>query len=352
MAFLPQFMTFESLFKNYFNFGDEKEESNKKDKVETKKTEPKELEEPEPPKNNEVNISPILKKSKKKKSGSKHKSDKNKDGKKKHHRNESNTSLTDLSENKENNNKTENNKDKITEKKSENKDINKLLNSIHTSSIDEDQAIKKLTRNIKKFLFRTKVKTLIKLHKENFAIVCTNSNDDLTLCTYLEEDEVHKFKLNYEPILQQNIAYIPRKMLGKRNLLKFTFVNKNNEVIIDPKYNTEFDSGTFINVINLKKIKLKEEEREEDFQTFLENYFTVKAGQNRIITSNTKLTLEEVRPKKKHKTLDIESKMHFKHENKSCIGLSSILRPRQFERVPSNKKISFGNVKYSYYKNK
>ena len=84
----------------------------------------------------------------------------------------------------------------------------------------------------------------------------------------------------------------------------------------------------------------------------LENYFTVKAGQNRIITSNTKLTLEEVRPKKKHKTLDIESKMHFKHENKSCIGLSSILRPRQFERVPSNKKISFGNVKYSYYKNK
>ena len=352
MAFLPQFITFESLFQKYFNFGGDNEKHDKKVKFEEKKKEPEKQENLQSPKIDDINITPILKKTKKRKLSQKHKSDKSKESKKKHHKNELNKSITDAPENKENNIQIENITNINTEKNSKIKNLNKLINKVNVSSIDQDQAIKKLVRNIKRFLYIKKVKKLIKLHKENFAIVCTNNSDDLTLSTCLEEDEIHKFKLNYDPILQQNIAYIPRKMLSKRNLLKFTFVNKSNEVIIDPKYNTEFDSGTFINVMNLKKIKDKEEERDEDFQSFLENYFTVKTGGNRIIMASTKLSLEEVRPKKKHKTLDVESKMLFKHKNKSCIGLSSILKPRQFERVPSNKKISFGNVNYSYYKSK
>ena len=350
MAFVPQFFTFEQLFEKYLNFGEDKEKNTKKVKFKTQTYEPIKLESPPTPPE-EINATPTLKKSKKKRSSQKLKSEKNKTGKKKHHRSESNKSIPDVSENKENNTQTENTTPKISEKSPENTELNKLIKDIKI--IDKDKAIEKLVRKIKNFLFIKKVKKLIKLHKENFAIVCTNNSDDLTLNTNLEQDdeEVEKYKLNFDPILQENITYIPRKKLSRKNLLKFTFINKNNEVIIDPKYNTEFDSGTFINVINIKKLKEKEEEKEEDFQSFLENYFTDKTG-IRLITANTKLSLEQVRPEKKHKTLDSDSKLLFKQKNKSCIGLSSILRQRRTDRIPSNKKISFGKVKYSYYKNK
>ena len=147
------------------------------------------------------------------------------------------------------------------------------LNTKFTSQED----IKKINIIITYFkmrLFRKKVKLLIKKHKENYVIVTTLKDQKLKLVAFFPEDETKEYPVEYEPILDDSIAYVSRDDFKKRLLLKCNFVNDKNESIIDPKYNNEFNDGLFINVINLKKIKEKEEEREDDFQTFLETYFT------------------------------------------------------------------------------
>ena len=128
-------------------------------------------------------------------------------------------------------------------------------------------------------------------------------------------------------------------------------MNEKNESIIDPKYNNEFNDGLFLNVINLKKIKDKEEEREDDFQTFLETYFT----------SNNKLSKEmndyffkknDVKIKRnKKRTLTATTGLKLKKigRTNSDNTVSSILKGRPKNRIPSDKKITFGGVKKLEY---
>ena len=129
-------------------------------------------------------------------------------------------------------------------------------------------------------------------------------------------------------------------------------MNKKNESIIDPKFNTEYDCGEFINVINLKKIKDKEEEREEEFQTFLESYYTLKQSLSKGNTDIKNYKLEAIRTKKKHRTME-------GHKGGLVFGVggkiasNSILKQRgEKRRVTSNKKISFSdkNETISYKK--
>ena len=200
------------------------------------------------------------------------------------------------------------------------------------------------------FLFKKRIKKLIQRQKENYAIISSINSKDLNMEIYLSEDKTQKVKYTYEPILQQNIFYIPKKILKKKNLLKFSFINKKKESIIDPKFNTEYDCGEFINVINLKKIKDKEEEKEEDFQTFLESYYTLRQSMSKAKVDINKLKLEKVRVKKKHKTVDNKKGLLF---GVNKIGSNSILRQRgEHRRVTSNKRISFSdkNETISYKK--
>ena len=201
-------------------------------------------------------------------------------------------------------------------------------------------------------LFRKKVKLLIKKHKENYVIVTTLKDQKLKLVAFFPEDETKEYPVEYEPILDDSIAYVSRDDFKKRLLLKCNFVNDKNESIIDPKYNNEFNDGLFINVINLKKIKEKEEEREDDFQTFLETYFT----------SSNKLTKEmndyffkdtSMRVKRsKKRTLTATSGLKLKKLGSrvnSDNHIHSILKERPNKRIPSNKRISFGEVKKLEY---
>ena len=228
------------------------------------------------------------------------------------------------------NKKSKGNKKKKEEKKEKNRTKEQLLNS--------------LVKYIKKvYLFKKSVKKLIQRQKENYAITSSVNSVDLTMEIYLSEDKTQKVKNTYEPILKENIFYIPKKLLKKKNLLKFTFLNKKKENIIDPKFNTEYDCGEFINVINLKKIKDKEEEREEDFQSFLESYYTLKQSMSKENTSDIKkYHLEVVRIKKKHKTLD--NKKNGLIFGVGKIPSNSILKQRgEHRKVTSNKKISFSD---------
>ena len=206
----------------------------------------------------------------------------------------------------------------------------------------KDELIKFLIEYIKKvFLFRLNVKKIIQRQKENYSIVSSINTCDLTMEIYLAEDKTQKVKYTFEPILKENIFYIPKRLLKKKNLMKFTFLNKKKENIIDPKFNTEYDCGEFINVINLKKIKDKEEEREEDFQAFLESYYTLKQAQSKETTNINKFKLEAIRTKKKHRTMDSKNGLLF---GVNKVPSNSILKQRgEHRRITSNKKISFSD---------
>ena len=236
---------------------------------------------------------------------------------------------------------------KIEKKKSWKKKKNKTIKKT------KDQLLVYLVNFIKNvYIFRKKVKSLIQKHKDNFAIISSVEKGKLaTMNIKINEEQIKKVKYVYEPILNENIFYIPRKLYKKKNLVKFSFVNKKNESIIDPKFNTEYDCGEFINVINLKKIKDKEEEREEEFQTFLESYYTIKPGyNNKENVEKNKISLGVVRVKKKHKTMDNQKGSLLFNVGK--IPSNSILKQRPIKRVTSNKRISFSekNETISYKK--
>jgi hypothetical protein len=223
-------------------------------------------------------------------------------------------------------------KDKITKrKKNKNKKEKK----------SKDELLNFLVYYIKNiFLFKKRVKNVIKRHKENFAIISSLNKNHLSMNIKINEEKINKVKPIYESVLKENIFYISRKMYKKKNLLKFSFVNKKNESILDPKFNTEYDEGEFINVINLKKIKDKEEENEEDFQSFLESYYTMKPSLSKEVVEQNKLSLGVVRVKKKHKTMDAKGGLNLGiHKFQS----NSILKQRPIKRITSNKKISFAD---------
>ena len=211
-------------------------------------------------------------------------------------------------------------------------------------SFEDVNKINKIISNFRIFRFKKKVKELVKKHKQNYAIYSTLKEKNLKLVAFFSDNETKEYPVIYEQILNENIAYVNRDDFKKRLLLKCHFVNDKNESIIDPKYNNEFNDGLFLNVINLKKIKEKEEEREDDFQTFLETYFT----------SNNKLSKEmndyffktnEVKIKRnKKRTLTATTRLKLKK-----IGCFSILKERPKDRIPSDKKITFGGVKKLEY---
>ena len=226
------------------------------------------------------------------------------------------------------------------------------------SKYSKEENLKKINKIIsifKIFTFKKKVKSLIQLHKKNFVIQTTLNEEGLKLVAIFPEDETKEYPIIFEPILKQSIAYVPKDDFKKRLLLKFNFVNKKNESIIDPKYNNEFKDGIFINVINLKKIKEKEEEREDEFQTFIETYFTSNNKLSKDLTdyffnSNSSRDIRAKRTRKRTLTNSTALKLKKLGEKiKSDNNLLSILRKRPAKRVPSDRRISFGDVKRLEY---
>ena len=271
--------------------------------------------------------------------------------------------IEENNENKININKKEEKKEinKIEENTNKNQEKKEIVKESHKNQKDNekklglnkrDEILKFLVNYIKNvYLYRKQVKKLIQRQKDNYSIISSINSKDLSMEIYLSEDNTQKVKYTYEPILQQNIFYIPKSNFKKKNLLKFSFLNKKKESIIDPKFNTEYDCGEFINVINLKKIKDKEEEKEEDFQTFLESYYTLRQSMSKQSFDKNKLKLETIRVKKRHRTMDSHKKGLVFGGNK--LASSSILKQRgEHRRVTSNKKISFSdkNETLSYKK--
>jgi hypothetical protein len=329
------FMDFDfSFFTGLFRSKEDEEKEEKKDKEDKEQ------------KNN--------KKTSKKETTKEKAKEKEKEEKKIEENNENKININKKEEKKEIN-KIEENTNKNQEKKEINKKDshkNQKDNEKKLGLNKRDEILKFLVNYIKNvYLYRKQVKKLLQRQKDNYSIISSINSKDLSMEIYLSEDNTQKVKYTYEPILQQNIFYIPKSNFKKKNLLKFSFLNKKKESIIDPKFNTEYDCGEFINVINLKKIKDKEEEKEEDFQTFLESYYTLRQSMSKQSFDKNKLKLETIRVKKRHKTMDSHKKGLVFGGNK--LASSSILKQRrEHRRVTSNKKISFSdkNETLSYKK--
>jgi len=214
------------------------------------------------------------------------------------------------------------------------------------SKYSTEQNIKYINKIISIFRinsFKKKVKHLIMLNKKNFVLQTTLKEKGLKLVALLADDEVKEYPVMFNPILKQRDAYVLRDDFKKRLLLKCYFINKKKEKLIDPKYNNEFDDGIFVNVISLKKIIEKEEEREDDFQTFLEKMYTGDHNFSKELNEYFYGRIEKIKRTKK-RTLTASSSLKLKGK------FESILKERPIKRVPSTKKISFGEVtKLEYY---
>lgn len=287
---------------------------------------------------------------------------------------------------KKNKSKTENNKNiKKVEDNKEKKhiDINKLNEK-------EKKLILKLEIEIDNFLYRKRVKSLIEKNKEYYIITCS-ANIPRLFINIINSKKPKQYKLIYEPILKQNVVFLPRKKYRNKKKLKFNFVNSKNEIFIEPKYKTENNDGSFINVIDLRELKEKEYKNDEDFEIFLKE-LRAKKKENNIIneinemkeskkeeTSEENKTNEDSTKKienlndknefddiKKNSLTDkkpIYSNDDLKYkkikkrkllfsslnsENKNSLGINSILKERNPQKEKNQRKISFGDVEFSY----
>lgn len=239
----------------------------------------------------------------------------------------------------------------MEEKSSKEENLN-TINEYDDKNYKKEENLKKINKISSKYkihLFRKKVKELIKKDKQNYAIQTTLKEPKLKLVVFFPDDIVKEYPVEYVPILDQNIAYVSREDFKKRLAMKFNFVKENGESILDPKFNNEFKDGYFVNVLNLKKIIDKEEEREEDFQTFLETYFSSsnlsKELNDYFFKSAQNIRAE--RSKKRTLTAKTTLKLRYTKKINSTKNIIPILRERPEKRILSDtKKVKFKETEY------
>ena len=240
------------------------------------------------------------------------------------------------------------------------------LIDIISSDCKKKSLILKLEIALENFLYRKKVFNLLELQKTCFFIFSSLSLPGLFVKIFINGTKSKKYPVNYDSILKRNIAFVPKKNFKKKPNLKFTFENIKKEMIIESKYySTEYEDKKFINVLDLKKLRKKEEENNSNFSELLSQLKNKNNG--RFIISKSSKDMEYSNLKKNffcgktkiRKLSDsIEKVIIVKNPNsntslnnkkiKAKNTTQSILKSRPEHRIPSERKISFGDVEYSY----
>ena len=194
----------------------------------------------------------------------------------------------------------------------------------------------KLEESIDNFLYRKKVKNLIKKIKSNYIIQSSAFFPDLFL-EVISAKKNRRYKLVYEPILKQNVVFLPKKINRNKRKLKFVIKNIKDEIFIEPLYQIEYKNGSIFNILDLQQIDDKEYEKEKDFKIFMnENFRTNKKESNEPNAITKSKSDYEVTNKDK-----IKDKI-------SLPKIPSILKKKPKNRIKNGRKISFGNVEFSY----
>ena len=240
------------------------------------------------------------------------------------------------------------------------------LIDIISSDCKKKSLILKLELALENFLYRRKIFNLLELQKTCYFIYCSASLPDLFVKIFINKTETKKYPVNYDPILKRNVAFIPKKNFKNTAYLKFIFENKKKEVIIESKFYTpEYVDKKFINVLNLRQLRKKEEENSLDFSEFLSQLksdntckVTISKSSMDMEYSNLKKNVFCNKAKIRKLSDNVEKVILVKNPNsnsslnnkktKQKSTVESILKTRPVVRIPSEKKISFGDVEYSY----
>jgi len=221
-----------------------------------------------------------------------------------------------------------------------NRSLEKRDKSINVSNLNEHQKslILKLEETMDNFLFRKKVKNLIRKIKSNYIIKSSAFFPNLFL-EIIGDKRNKRYNLVYEPILKQNVIFLPKKSIRNKRKLKFEIKNIKNEMFIEPIYEIEYKDNTIYNILDLQKIDEKEYQDERNFKIFLNKYIKNNKKEREEKQASNRVKLDE---KVKNKNKD---KIKEKILSSKC---NSILKKKSIKRIKTGRKISFGNVEFSY----
>ena len=216
---------------------------------------------------------------------------------------------------------------------------NKLI-SVSNLNVHQKKLLLKLEESIDNFLYRNKVKNLIRKIKSNYIIQSSAIFPNLFL-EVISSKKNKRYKLVYEPILKQNVVFLPKKSYRNKRKLKFVIKNIKDEIFIEPIYKIEYKDSTIYNILDLQKIDEKEYEDEKNFKIFLSEYI-----------KNNKKEREEDHASIRGK---MDKKVENTNKNKDKIKekiigtkVISILKKKTIKRIKTGRKISFGSVEFSY----
>ena len=195
-----------------------------------------------------------------------------------------------------------------------------------TTKENRKNAIKKIKELPKLIKYRGKILELLKKKKDYF-FISTSLSEAKILRMYPLNEKPIDYKFEKNNILNLNIVFIKKTEI-KGLLQKIHLFNSEGHVVIDPLLQNDFIDDSFYNLLNFKKL-LKEEKEQIvkgsiSHQTLNVNFF----NQNTISRFG-----------KSHKSLYRLNKVE---------STKSILKERPKKRIPSQRKISFGNIQFSY----
>ena len=239
------------------------------------------------------------------------------------------------------------NKDLNINKERKNSSEQRDKSNIKKSNFNEHQKnlILKLELSIDNFIFRKKVINLIKKTKLNYMIQSTALFPNLYL-KVINAKKFKRYKLVYEPILKQNVAFIPKRSNRNKKKLKFIIENKKEEIFIEPLYQIEYEDNSIFNVLDLQKIDEKEYENERNFNLFLNEYLRVNRKEENKEESNVN-SIDKLNCEVKCDKLEFKNKHKIKDKTLSSKA-TSILKKKSEKRIKTVRKISFGGVEFSY----
>ena len=248
-----------------------------------------------------------------------------------------------------------NKRDEKANKKNQDLNINNQQNkskeqrdksNIQISNFNEHQKklILKLESSIDNFIFRKKVRNLIKKVKSNYMIQSTALFPNLYL-KVINTKKSKRYKLVYDPILKQNVAFIPKKSNRNKKKLKFVIENRKNEIFIEPIYQIECKDSSIFNILDLQKIEEKEYEDERNFNLFLNEYLRDRKEESEEESSVS--SLGKLDDKVKYDKHELKNKHKIKDKTLSPKA-TSILKKKSDKRIKTGRKISFGSVEFSY----
>jgi hypothetical protein len=208
--------------------------------------------------------------------------------------------------------------------------------------INAVKQIKTLPKYIK---YRGKILNILK-KKKDYYFITSSVNDTKSLKLYPKEGEPIIYTFEKNDILDNKLVYIKKSEVGNTNQ-KIHFLNDKGNVIIDPKFETDFADNSFYNIINFKKLQKEEKEQKEDNEKLVKQYFIgrAKTVEMRSSASQEFLTFGSLKKKSISKYGNRFQSLSRLNSSESS---KSILKGRPTRRVPSQRKISFGKIQFSY----